>query len=132
MDYIVKYDWDIILTEMNKLLETELKRRCAYAFGDLSRSIEGKLESGEGHIYGAPHWKYICWGTYPHYVSAEKLREWCKLKLGDEEARWAVRNHIAKYGTKSQPFIRETLNQKGADFLAQALQKKGAVRLIQK
>jgi hypothetical protein len=70
--------------------------------------------------------------TYPHYVSADKLKAWCKLKLGDENLAWAVRGHIAKYGTKPQPFVREITNQKLEEYLIEALQVKGAVRLIQK
>jgi hypothetical protein len=132
MDYIVKYDWDIILNAMKPMIEKELKKRCAHAFGDLSNSINGKVEENGLNIYGEHYWKYVEYGTYPHYVSADKLKAWCKLKLGDENLAWAVRGHIAKYGTKPQPFVREITNQKLEEYLIEALKVKGAIRLIQK
>lgn len=132
MEYKVIYNWDIILNAMKPMIEKELKKRCAYAFGDLSKSINGRVEEDGLNIYGLNYWKYIEYGTYPHYVSADKLKAWCKLKLGDENAAYAVAGHIAKYGTKPQPFVREITNQKLEEYLIEALQVKGAIRLIQK
>jgi hypothetical protein len=131
MVYKIEYNWNIILTKMKKLYVNELKKRVAYAFGDLSKSIEGKIESGELNFYALDYWRYIEYGTYPHYVSANKLKEWCALKLGDENAAYAVAAHIAKYGTKPQPFVREVLAHKKEEFLILSLQEKGAVKLIQ-
>jgi hypothetical protein len=132
MAHIIKYNWDIILNKMKQLYVKELKKRCAYAFGDLSKSINGKIEDAKLNLYAEYYWEYIEYGTFPHYVSANKLKAWCLLKLGDENAAYAVAAHIAKYGTKPQPFVREVLAHKKEEFLMIALKEKGAIKVIQK
>lgn len=61
----------------------------------------------DGVTYGID----VEFGTSPHYVSAKHLLRWAKLKLGDENAAYAVAKKIAKFGTEAQPFFRPALDQ---------------------
>ena len=45
-------------------------------------------------------------GSGPHKPPIKPLKLWAKRKLGDENAAYAVRNKIAKEGTRPQPFLR--------------------------
>ena len=46
------------------------------------------------------------YGTRPFYAPIAPLKEWARLKLGDESIGYAVQKKIAKTGIKSQPFMR--------------------------
>ncbi len=60
---------------------------------------------------GVDYGIHVEYGTSPHYVSAKHLLRWAKLKLGDENAAYAVAKKIAQKGTEAQPFFRPALDQ---------------------
>lgn len=47
----------------------------------------------------AEHRYWVAMGTRPHWAPIAPLRRWCAMKLGDENAAWAVQRSIAKFGT---------------------------------
>jgi len=60
---------------------------------------------------GVEYGIHVEYGTSPHYVSPKHLMRWAKLKLGDENAAYAVAKKIAKEGTEAKPFFRPALDQ---------------------
>lgn len=67
----------------------------------------------------APHASYIEFGTDPHTVSKEGIKEltdWARLKLdlSEEEAKsaaYAIANKIRVKGTDPQPFVRPAIQR---------------------
>jgi len=53
----------------------------------------------------AGHSAAIEWGTKPHRVSPAHLKDWARIKLGDENAAFAVAKKIQKVGTDAHPFM---------------------------
>ncbi len=51
------------------------------------------------------------YGSSPHFVPIEPLKGWASRKLGDQSLAWAVRQKIAKYGTKAHPFFRPAFDE---------------------
>lgn len=104
----------VLWRAMNKLEELA-KRFVAVDEGTLKTAINlfpaypGALSYvlSDGVDYGV-HLEY---GTRPHWVPIEPLKEWSKRVLGDEDAAFAVRAAIAKRGTRAQPFFRPALAQ---------------------
>ena len=47
----------------------------------------------------AEHALYTFYGTRPHWAPIEPLKEWARVKLGDEGAAYAIQKSIARYGT---------------------------------
>lgn len=56
-------------------------------------------------ISQAQHSAAIENGTKPHAVSPNKLKDWARIKLGDENAAYAVANKIKKFGTDAHPYM---------------------------
>lgn len=56
-------------------------------------------------ISQAQHSAAIEFGTKPHAVSPNKLKDWARLKLGDEKAAYAVAQKIKKEGTDAHPYM---------------------------
>ncbi len=126
----VKINWDIVFGAMSYLVEEELVKRAPVHDGQLRQSINAKVINNELHVFMVDYGFYVDQGTTPHWTSVENLKKWAKDKLGDEDAAYAVQQKIAKHGTKPQPFIRETIRQKGKEFLIRGLKVPGAVELI--
>ena len=78
--------------------------------GGLKTSIRAKVNATSLEIYMLDYGLHVEFGTMPHPMNPEWLRKWCKDVLGDEDARFAVANHIRKYGTQPHPFMRPILN----------------------
>lgn len=56
-------------------------------------------------ISQAQHSESVEFGTKPHKVSPNALKDWARLKLGDENAAYPVAKKIAKFGTDAHPFM---------------------------
>jgi hypothetical protein len=125
----VNINWDIVLEAMSLLLTEELARRCPKHDGTLLNSISGKVDKDSLKIYMAQYALSLEFGARPHWTSVDNLKKWAKDKLGDENAAYALQKHIAKFGTKPHPFIRETLEQEFVNLLGKALKTKGAVEV---
>lgn len=59
----------------------------------------------------APYSAAMEYGTRPFYAPIAPLKKWAVKKLGDEDAAYAVRAKIAKFGVKAHPFMRPSLFQ---------------------
>ena len=53
----------------------------------------------------AQHSAAIEFGTKPHPVSPKHLKEWARIKLGDENAAYPIAQKIKKKGTQRHPFM---------------------------
>lgn len=53
----------------------------------------------------AGHSAAIEFGTKPHKVSPMHLKDWARIKLGDENAAFPIAKKIAKVGTDAHPFM---------------------------
>ena len=80
--------------------------------GALKLSIHAKINEGVILIKLLNYGLDIEFGTNPHYVNPEELKDWAKRKLGDEELAYAVSRGIARKGTRPQPFVRTAVNTK--------------------
>ena len=94
-------------------MEELAKMRVPVNSGLLKRSIKLNPIS-----YGAKEYTLVCgeayginveFGTSPHYVPIQPLKDWSKRVLGDESAAYAIRAKIAKYGTEASPFFRPSI-----------------------
>ena len=56
-------------------------------------------------VSNAKHSSAIEHGTKPHAVSPNKLKDWARIKLGDENAAYPVAQKIKKFGTDAHPFM---------------------------
>lgn len=80
-------------------------------------------------ISKSAHSAAVEYGTKPHKVSPNKLKDWARIKLGDENAAYPIAKKIAKFGTDSHPYmypayleVREIWAKK---YLRDELNKKG-------
>ena len=106
----------LILWKSMHKMEELAKARCPVGHaGLLKKSI--KLNP---IAYGAKEYTLVCgeaygihveFGTSPHYVPIQPLKDWSKRVLGDESAAYAVRAKIAKYGTDANPFFRPAFSE---------------------
>lgn len=98
-----------------------------HGFGGLAESISHEVITENNNVFLVIG-SYMLYaeavekGSRPHWPPYSKsnpasapLRAWAKRYLGDEEAVYALAAHIAKYGTKAQPFLLPALeaNQDG-------------------
>lgn len=82
------------------------------------------------------YWKYIEWGTKPHFPPVSKIIEWVKVKpvipSPDDRGRiptpeqlgWAIANKIAQVGTEGKPDLQSSIEELDAWYrerLSQAL-----------
>lgn len=91
------------------------KQKCPVDTGRLRNSIK-LFPSSPGSkkyllIAAVDYAGDVEYGTAPHFVSAEELKDWARRKLGDEDAAGAVAKKIRRLGTNAQPFMRPALLQ---------------------
>lgn len=95
------------------------------ASGKLSKSIKGKVkQSGkwlEVSISLEDYWKYIEYGTRPHFPPINAIKQWIKVKpilprpLSNgklpttDQLAFLIARKISKVGTKSQPFLQKSI-----------------------
>lgn len=80
--------------------------------GALKLSIHAEIKEGVIFIKMLNYGIDIEFGTNPHYVDPEELKDWAKRKLGDESAAYGVSQGILRKGTRPQPFVRTAVNTK--------------------
>jgi hypothetical protein len=103
----------LIANALRNELVNQLERNDSVFKGHLKNSVKVTFRGttliittigyGEDIEFGRPA------GTV---VPEEELREWCRIKLGDENASTAVAQKIFEQGTEPKPFIRNTVHQK--------------------
>jgi hypothetical protein len=95
-------------------------------------NVVGDKASGYSiEVYMKPYWKYIEFGSLPHWTSVDNLKKWAKDKLGDEDAAYALQHHIAKFGTKPNPFIRKMIDERLDNLFYEAIRDLGEDAIIQ-
>jgi hypothetical protein len=107
-----------------------LKKNSPTHDGDLRKSISSDVTETQLTVYAIYYALYVEEGTMPHLPPIDALKKWCKDKLGDENAAYAVQKKIGLYGTKPTWFIRDTLEQELLRLLVEALKQPGAIEII--
>ena len=110
------------------------------ASGDLLNSVEYQVVQN-GMVYEVQlrlqdYWKYVEYGTKPHFPPVDKILEWIKVKpvlprpndKGDlptpQQLAYAIATNISKHGTEGTEDLEETLldiNQRYKEKLVIAL-----------
>jgi hypothetical protein len=133
-NYTVHLNWDVIFESIKIDLVEELVRRAPKHDSQLQQSINlsnCKTQEDSLLLYMIDYALFVEFGTLPHWTSVDNLKKWAKDKLGDEKLAYALQRHIALFGTKPHPFIRETLQQEFSKILAKALKEEDAVEVYQ-
>lgn len=99
--------------------------------GDLRKSNEYEIkEEGKdifSRIFNTKEYApYVEFDTRPHWPPISALKDWCRLKLGDESLAFVIARTISKKGTKGKHFFRDALynNQdKVKDIMANEIRK---------
>jgi len=130
-----KLNYGAIFEDLQFDLIEKLKLSAPVHDADLRKSISAKIDHGKDgkailNVYMVTYWYYVEYGTAPHWTSVDNLKKWAKDKLGDENLAYAIQKHIAKYGTKPNPFIRKVLDEDLSDLFGASIKRLGAKALI--
>lgn len=95
------------------------------ASGELSKSIKGIVKYDGKYLSVSislqDYWKYIEYGTKPHFPPVDAIRKWIKvkpvlprpLKNGklptENQLAYLIGRKISKVGTKAKPFLQPTI-----------------------
>ena len=116
------------IKEITDSFVNELKNRLAEnktnATGDLSNSIKGLVKYDGKYltvsIRLSEYWRYIEYGTNPHFPPVDKIREWIRVKPvlprplasgklpTENQLAFLIGRKISKFGTKPKPFLNNT------------------------
>lgn len=106
-------------------LKNALTNTNTNASGKLSNSITGLVKQDGKYINISiqleDYWKYIEYGTKPHFPPIDKIRQWIKVKPvlpraidgklpTENQLAYLISRKISKVGTKPQPFLKNTLS----------------------
>lgn len=95
------------------------------ASGTLSNSITGLVKQNDKYITISiqleDYWKYIEYGSKPHFPPIDKIREWIKVKPvlpqpingklpTENQLAYLISRKISKVGTKPKPFLNNTIS----------------------
>jgi len=104
------------LTKSSIVIVNNLKDRTDIVgvSGDLRKSnrYEIKEEQKEifSRIYNTKEYApFVEFDTRPHWPPISALKDWCRLKLGDEGLAFVIARNISKKGTKGKHFFRDAL-----------------------
>ena len=106
-------------------LKNKIDSNGTNASGDLSKSIKGIVKQNGKYIVISiqlhDYWKYIEYGTKPHFPPLDAIKKWISvkpvlprpLKNGKlpttNQLAYLIGRKISKVGTKAQPFLKPTL-----------------------
>lgn len=107
-------------------LKNKLTANGSDASGNLAKSIKGVVEEYGGKyivitISAENYWKYIEYGTPPHYPPISVIKKWISVKPAlprqmkngklptPQQLPYVIQTIIGKYGTKPKPFLKPTL-----------------------
>lgn len=95
--------------------------------GKLSKSIKGKVKFDEKYLTISisleDYWKYIEYGTKPHFPPVDAIKKWIKVKPilprplsngklpTENQLAYLIGRKISKVGTKPKPFLQPTLTE---------------------
>lgn len=106
-------------------LKNKIDSNGTNASGDLSKSIKGIVKQNGKYIVISiqlqDYWKYIEYGTKPHFPPLDAIKKWISvkpvlprpLKNGKlpttNQLAYLIGRKISKVGTKAKPFLQPTL-----------------------
>lgn len=106
-------------------LKNKIDSNGTNASGELSKSIKGIVKQNGKYIVISiqlqDYWKYIEYGTKPHFPPLDAIKKWISvkpvlprpLKNGKlpttNQLAYLIGRKISKVGTKAKPFLQPTL-----------------------
>lgn len=113
-----------IINEFTDTLKSVISSNGSNASGTLSKSITGIVKMNDKYLTVSisleDYWKYIEYGTNPHFPPVDKIREWIKVKPvlprplasgklpTENQLAFLIGRKISKFGTKPKPFLNNT------------------------
>ena len=104
--YTMTINVDKIAQEIISGLKAAMSEKGRTATGQSNATLYSEYDEGNMvlSIMGADHWKFIekgrpAGGEKPPYA---RILEWCIAKGIPQQAAWAIRTNIAKYGSPRQ------------------------------
>lgn len=105
-------------------LKAKLESNGTNASGELSKSINGIVKFDGKYLIVSirlnEYWKYIEYGTNPHFPPVDKIREWIRVKPvlprplasgklpTENQLAYLIGRKISRFGTKPKPFLNNT------------------------
>lgn len=119
------------LTSIKEIVDTfissckqTLENKGINSSGNLSKSIKGIVKMNDKYLTISisleDYWKYIEYGTNPHFPPVDKIREWIRVKPvlprplasgklpTENQLAFLIGRKISKFGTKPKPFLNNT------------------------
>lgn len=119
------------LTSIKEIVDTfissckqTLESKGINSSGNLSKSIKGIVKMNDKYLTISisleDYWKYIEYGTNPHFPPVDKIREWIRVKPvlprplpsgklpTENQLAFLIGRKISKFGTKPKPFLNNT------------------------
>lgn len=113
-----------IINEFTDTLKSVISSNGSNASGTLSKSITGIVKMNDKYLTVSisleDYWKYIEYGTNPHFPPVDKIREWIRVKPvlprplasgklpTENQLAFLISRKISKFGTKPKPFLNNT------------------------
>lgn len=113
-----------IINEFTDTLKSVISSNGSNASGTLSKSITGIVKMNDKYLTVSislkDYWKYIEYGTNPHFPPVDKIREWIRVKPvlprplasgklpTENQLAFLIGRKISKFGTKPKPFLNNT------------------------
>lgn len=113
-----------IINEFTDTLKSVISSNGSNASGTLSKSIKGIVKMNDKYLTVSisleDYWKYIEYGTNPHFPPVDKIREWIRVKPvlprplasgklpTENQLAFLIGRKISKFGTKPKPFLNNT------------------------
>ena len=113
-----------IINEFTDTLKSVISSNGSNASGTLSKSITGIVKMNDKYLTVSisleAYWKYIEYGTNPHFPPVDKIREWVRVKPvlprplasgklpTENQLAFLIGRKISKFGTKPKPFLNNT------------------------
>lgn len=114
-----------IVAEFAEEVKNTLKNNGSNASGDLSKSIKGIVKMNGKYLTVAlsmaDYWKYIEYGTKPHFPPVDKIKSWITVKPvlprplangklpTENQLAFLIARKISRVGTKPKPFVYNTM-----------------------
>ena len=95
----------------------EIRKMDAVASGRMVKGVQVNIRKAANKyvikIFNrVDYMKFVDSGTVKHHAPIAPIKRWVAFKFGgDDRAAYAIRQSIAKKGTKAKPFLRLFLNQ---------------------
>lgn len=114
-----------IVAEFAEGVKKTLQNNGSNASGDLSKSIKGIVKMDGKYLTVslsmADYWKYIEYGTKPHFPPVDKIKSWITVKPvlprplangklpTENQLAFLIARKISRVGTKPKPFVYNTM-----------------------